>query len=205
MRRRSTSAGYSLIDITVALMLMGIVFLSIYALYRPTFALSRDISGRLAAQQDIRLALDRLARALHETTMSFGRMRVYTPEAGCAAPYEGCIGFVTARDAGCAGSFQLVGGAPNWQATIYVWRDTSSNELRWRCDPSTTFPVTTWPPPALEPYSVIGTKVVATSFTLEPSESPAPTSVAIAVEEQVPSRSPLPETLYNRTVFALQN
>src|SRR3989441_10545496 len=113
MRRRSTSAGYSLIDITVALMLLGIVFLSIYALYRPTFVLSRDIGGRLAAQQDIRLALDRLARALHETTMAFGRMRVYSPEAGCAAPYEGCIGFVTARDAGCAGSFQLVGGAPN--------------------------------------------------------------------------------------------
>jgi hypothetical protein len=137
--------------------------------------------------------------------MAFGRMRVYPPEAGCIAPYEGCIGFVSARDAGCAGSFQLVGGAPNWQATIYVWRDTSSNELRLRCDTSTTFPVTTWPPPALEPYSVIGTKVVATSFTLEPSGSPAPTSVAIAVEEQVPSRSPVPETLYNRTVFALQN
>jgi type II secretory pathway pseudopilin PulG len=207
MRRLFGNEGYSLIDMTVGLVLLGIVLLSIYALYRPTFALSRNIGERLAAQQDVRLAIDRVARALHETTMAFGRIRVYSAKAGCTGAYEGCLGFVTARDAECAGSFQLVGGASNWQATIYVWRDTAANELRLHCDPSTTFPVTTWPPPTLAPYTVIGTRVVAASFTLEPLGNPAPTSVAMAVEEQVPGppRSRLQTTFFNRTVFVPQN
>ena len=147
------------------------------------------------------------SRPLHEATMAFGRIQVYSPEAGCVGAYQACIGFVTARDAGCTGPFQRVAGAPNWQATIYVWRDTSSNEMRLRCDPSTTFPATTWPPPTLESSTVIGTRMVAVSFAFEPAGSPAPTSVAVAVEEQVagPSRSTLPATLVNRTVFVPQN
>ena len=207
MRRRSAEDGYSLIELTVGLVIMGIIFLSIYALYRPTLVLSGGIGERLAAQQDVRLALDRLARPLHEATMAFGRIKVYPPEAGCAGAYQACIGFVTARNAGCTGPFQRVAGAPNWQATIYVWRDTSSNEMRLRCDPSTTFPATTWPPPTLESSTVIGTRMVAVSFAFEPAGSPAPTSVAVAVEEQVagPSRSTLPATLVNRTVFVPQN
>lgn len=207
MRRLSAAEGYSLIDVTVGLVLLGIVLLSIYALYRPTFALSRNIGERLAAQQDVRLALDRMAPALHETTAAFGRMRVYSAEAGCTGTYEGCIGFVTARDAACTGSFHLVAGAPDWQATLYIWRDTASNELRLRCDPSTTFPAAIWPPSALEPYRVIGTRVAVASFTLEPPGSPTPTSVAMALEEQVtgPSRSKPQTKVFNRTVFVPQN
>lgn len=207
MRRLRANQGFSLIDMTVGLVLLGIVFLSIYALYRPTFALARTIGERLAAQQDVRLAIDRLARAVHETTMAFGRMRVYPPKDGCTGAYEGCIGFVTARDAGCTGSFHLVGGAPDWQATVYVWRDTASNELRLRCDSTTTAPLTTWPPPTLEPYTVIGTRVVAASFTLETPGSPTPTSVAITIEERIPGLpwSRLQTTFFNRTVFAPQN
>jgi type II secretory pathway pseudopilin PulG len=207
MRRFFGDQGFSLIDVTVGLVLFGIVLLSIYALYRPTFALSRNIDERLAAQQDVRLAIDRMARVLHETTMAIGRMRVYPAEAGCAGAYEGCIGFVPARDADCTGSFQLLAGDPNWQATIYVWRDTTSRELRMRCDSATTFPVETWPPPTLDPYTVIGTRIVAVSFSLEPSGSSAPTSVAMALEEQIagPSRPGLQTTFLNRTVFVPQN
>jgi type II secretory pathway pseudopilin PulG len=207
MKRFSAEGGFSLIDVTVGLVLLGIVLLSIYALYRPTFAFSRIVGERLAAQQDIRLAIDRMSRDLHETTMVPGRLRVYSTEAGCTGDYEGCIGFVTARDSGCTGSFQLIGGSPNWQATLYVWRDTTANELRLHCETGTTFPVATWPPPSLEPYTVIGTRVVAASFTLEPPGKPEPTSVAMAVEEQVPgpSRSSLPKRLSDRTVFVPQN
>lgn len=207
MKRLLGAEGYSLIDMTVGLVLLGIVLLSIYALYRPTFALSRNIGQRLAAQQDVRLAIDRVARSMHETTLAYGRLRVYSAAAGCTGAYEGCIGFVTARDGDCTGSFQLVAGAPNWQATVYVWRDTAQNELRQRCDPSTTFPVALWPPPALEPYTVLGTQVVAASFTLEPLGSPTPTSVAMAVAEQIPGppRSSLQTRFFNRTVFVPQN
>ena len=199
--------GFTLIDLTVGLALLGIVLLSIYTLYRPTLTLSRRIGEQLAAQQDIRVATDRVARALRETTLAFGRLKVYPAEAGCAGAYEGCIGLVTARDDACAGTFHLVGGAPDWQATVYLWRDVPSNELRLRCDTTTTFPVAAWPPPALAPYTVIGTGIVAAAFTLEPSGSPAPTSVALVLEERIadPSRGRGPTTLVNRTVLVPRN
>jgi len=206
MRRGSGAAGYLLVDVIVGLALFGFVLLAIYHLYGPTFVLSRAINDRLSAQQDTRLALDRVARALHETTSAYGRLRVYPAEAGCSGAFEGCLGFVTARDTNCTGTFQLIDGAPNWQATLYLWRDTQTGELRLRCDPSTTFPVTSWPPPALEPYAVIGTHVAAVSISLLPASSPHPTAVAIAIQEQAPTsmrRSPV--SFFNETVFLPQN
>ena len=206
MRRLSGEMGYLLVDVIVGLGLFGFVLLSIYHLYDPTFALSQDINDRLSTQQDIRLAVDRVARALHETTSAYGRLRVYPAEAGCAGAYEGCIGFVTARDAACTGAFQLIGGAPNWQAVLYMWRDTASNELRMRCDPGTTFPTIDWPPPVLVPYAVIGTHVAAASVTLEPADRLSPRAIAIALQEQVPTSRPRsPATVFNQTIFLPQN
>lgn len=200
MRRLSSAVGYLLVDVVVGLGLLGFVLLALYQLYGSTFALSRDINNRLAAQQDLRLALDRVAGALRETTAVFGRLRVYSAEAGCAGAYEGCLGFVTARDANCAGTFQLIDGAPNWQATLYLWRDTASNELRLRCDPGATFPVVAWPPPTLEPYTVVGTRVVGASVTLQPA------SVAIALQEQAATLGTRPPaTFFNETIFLPQN
>jgi len=205
VKRLRTERGYSIVDVLVGLVLLALVILSIYQLYIPTFTLSQNIHEGLEAQQDVRLGLDRVSRALRETTTAFGRVRIYAPEAGCTGAFEGCIGFVTARDA-CTGSFRLVGGTPDWQATIYVWRDTLSNELRLRCDAGSTFPVGVWPP-TLEPYTVIGTRVVAASFTLRPPESPAPAAIAVALQEQASSRSTsrYHTSSFNRTVFMPRN
>ncbi len=206
MRRRRGENGYLLVDMVMALALFGFVLLSIYHLYGPTFALSRDINGRLAAQQDVRLALDRVARALHETTTATWRFRIYPAEAGCAGAYQACLGFVTARDGNCAGAFQLVDGAPNWQATLYLWRDTASNELRLRCDPSATFPTVTWPPRELTPYSVVGTQIVAASISPQPAGIPRPTAIAILLEEEArTSVRRSPTTTVNETIFLPQN
>jgi hypothetical protein len=206
MKDLSLAKGYLLVDVIVGLALFSFVLLAIYHLYGPTFTLSRDINDRLAAQQDVRLALDRVARALHETTTAPGRLKVYTAEAGCTGAYEGCLGFVTARDAKCAGTFQLIDGAPNWQATMYLWRDVASNELRLRCEPGTTFPAVTWPPRALEPFAVVGTHIVGASVALQPAGTPRPTSISIGIREQ--SRTSLhrsPTTFYNETFFLPQN
>ncbi len=206
MKRLFGETGYLLVDVIVGLALFSFVLLSIYHLYGPTFALSRDINSRLAAQQDVRLALDRVARVLHETSAVYGRLRVYSPEVGCAGAYDGCLAFVTARDANCTGAFQLVGGAPNWQATLYLWRDVASNELRLRCDASTTFPVAAWPPPAVAPYAVVGTHIVAISVTLEPAGSRHPSAVAITLQEQPEtSLHRSPATFFNETIFLAQN
>lgn len=206
MARLLTERGYSIVDVLVGLVMLALVILSIYRLYIPTFALSQNIHDGLEVQQDVRLGLDRVSRALHETTTAFGRLRVYAPEAGCTGAFEGCIGLVTARDA-CTGAFRLVGGAPDWQATIYVWRDTLSNELRLRCDTASTFPVEVWPPP-LEPHTVIGTRVVAASFTLQPAGGPVPSAIAVALQEQQASSrstSRYQTSSFNRTVFLPQN
>ena len=192
----------------MGLVLLALIIVSIYQLYIPTFRLSQNAHEGLEAQQDVRLAVDRVARALHETSTAFGRVRLYAAAAGCSGAYEGCIGFVTARDARCAGAFRLVGGEPDWQATIYVWRDTSSNELRLRCDTSSTFPTSAWPP-TLEPYTVIGTRVVSAAFTLQPADSRATAAIAVALQEQAstPSRpaSSYRTSVFNRTVFLPQN
>jgi hypothetical protein len=208
MRRPHAEQGYSIVDVLVGLVLLALVLLSIYQLYIPTFTLSQNVHDGLEAQQGVRLAIDRVARALHETSTAFGRVRIYGAESGCAGAYEGCIGFVTARDMQCSGSFRLVGGAPDWQATMYVWRDTQSNELRLRCDAGSTFPARAWPP-AQEPYTVIGTKVVAASFTFQPADSPVPTAIAVALQERAstPSRaaSRYQTSSFNQTVFLPQN
>lgn len=205
MTRLRSERGYSIVDVVVGLVLLALVMLPIYGLYRSTFTLARSIHDGLEAQQDVRLGLDRVSRALHETTTAFGRARVYAPEAGCSGSFEGCIGFVTAREA-CTGSFRLIGGAPDWQATIYVWRDTLANELRLRCDAASTFPVEAWPP-SLEPNTVIGTRVVAASFALQPAHGPAPASIAVALREQASARptSRYRSSSFNRTVFLPRN
>jgi type II secretory pathway pseudopilin PulG len=206
MKRLSSEQGYSLVDVVVGLALFGFVLLSIYQLYTPTFVLSRHIDEQLVAQQDVRLALDRVARAMHETTSAFGRMRAYTAESGCVGTYEACIGFVTARNAKCSGAFQLIGGGPDWQATIYLWRDTASNELRLRCDPTTTFPSVKWPPPTLAPYMAVGTHIVAASITFRPSGSPNPTALSVVLQEQVSPSSPrYQKGFFSRTIFVPQN
>ena len=206
MKRLLSDRGYLLVDMIVGLALFGFVLLSIYHLYAPTFVLAQHIDEQLVAQQDVRLTLDRVARAMHETTTAFGRMRAYTAESGCVDTYEGCIGFVTARDARCTGAFQLNGGAPDWQATMYLWRDTASNELRLRCDATTTFPSVTWPPPTLVPYVVVGRHIVAASITFRPADSPNPTALSVALQEQISTSSArYQKGFFSRTIFLPQN
>src|SRR5437879_983948 len=62
------------------------------------------------------------------------------------------------------------------------------------------------PPPAVEPYAVIGTHVAAVSISLLPVSSPHPTAVAIALQEQAPtSMHRSPASFFNETVFLPQN
>ena len=205
MRRRSCEAGYLLVDVIMGLVLFSFVLLSIYQVYGPTFSLYQGINSRLSAQQDVRLALDRVARALHETSSAYGRFRIYSPETGCDGMYDGCLGFVTARDTNCTGAFQLVDGAPNWQATLYLWRDVASKELRLRCDPSTTFPVAAWPPP-VESYTVVGRHIVSISVTPEPAGGRRSSAIAIALQEQSEtSMRRSPAMFFNETIFLPQN
>ena len=196
--------GHTLVDVIAGVVLMALVIFSLYQVFIPTFALSRNSSERLVRQQDVRLALDRLARDVHETAAN--RITVYGTGNGCIGSYQGCMALVTPRT-NCSDGFQLTTGFPSWQATIYIWRDTASNELRRRCDTTTTFGAGTWPP-TLTPYTVIGTSIVEAAFTLEPAGSPSPTSLAIVLREQAasaPQSRRYQTEFQNQTVFLPQN
>ncbi len=194
----------------MGLVLFSLVILTLYQVFIPTLVLSSNTTERLERQQDVRLAIDRLARELHETTLA--RLTIYT--AGCTGAYEGCIGYVTARcdtSSSCLGAltsscsgpyFQTPNGFPEWQATIYVWRDTGSNELRRRCDTTTTFPSSTWPPP-LTSFTVVARQIDQAAFTL------LATGVQISVRERAATASRSSRRyqteFLNRTVFVPQN
>lgn len=199
MIRRRWEQGYSSVDVIMGIVLLSLVILTVYRVFIPAFALSRNTDERLARQQDVRLAIDRLARELHETTLSQSRLVVYS--AGCTGAYQGCIGYATART-GCTGSFQLINGSPNWQAVIYVWRDTATNELRRRCDTAMTFPALSWPP-SLTPHDVVATEVIQAGFALVSG------GVEIRLRERAPisSRSSYryQTEFVNQTVFVPQN
>ena len=208
MTRRSLERGYVLVDVIMSLVLLGLVIASIYQVLTPVLGFSREANDRLSAQQDIRLAIDSVAGQLHETTLASGRLTVYPAEAGCSGAYDGCIGFVTARSDACRGRFQLRNGAPDWQATIYIWRDVASDQLRSRCDPTATFPVSQWPPPTVAPFAVVGRHITMVSFALQPNGSPNPTSVAIALRERTPTAPrfrALATDLFMQTVFVPEN
>ena len=199
--------GYVIVDVVMGVVLLALVLLTTYQVFLPTFGLSRNASERVARQQDVRLAIERIARDLHETTTAANRLVVYGPANGCTGSYQGCIAFVTARPA-CTGAFQVTAGSPVWEATIYIWLDAPSSELRRRCDPTTTFPVATWPP-VLIPHTVIGTRVTQAAFTLQPLGSPNPTTVAVALREQAATAA-RPSYRYqtefvNQTIFLPQN
>jgi hypothetical protein len=208
MPRFGERQGYGILDVLVGLALLALIIVSIYRLYLPTFALSQRIHDGLQAQQDVRLAVDRVARALHETTTAVGRLRVYPPESGCRGSYDACVAFVTPRDDGCTGSFHLIGGAADWQATIYVWRDAASHELRLHCDATSVFPAPDWPPPVLEPHDVVARNVAAASFTVRTTDGGVPTAIAVALEEQPRTAdqvSGYQTAWFNQTVFFPQN
>ncbi len=203
-RPRHWEEGYSSLDLVMGLVLFSLVVLTLYQVFIPTLALSSNTTERLERQQDVRLAIDRLARELHETTLA--RVTIYNT--GCTGAYEGCIGYVTARSS-CAGDFRYTldasgrpNGFPDWQATVYVWRDTGSNELRRQCDTTTTFPSSTWPP-ALTPFTVVAREIDQASFTL------LATGVQISVREQAATASRASRRyqteFLNRTVFVPQN
>ncbi len=204
MTRVRWERGHTLVDVVAGVVLLTLVIFALYHVFIPTFALSRNSGERLERQQDVRLAIDRVERDVHETAAN--RITVYSAGNGCTGAYQGCVAFVTPRT-NCSDGFQISTGFPNWQATIYVWRDVAANELRRRCDTSTTFPAGLWPP-TLTPYTVIGTGIVEATFTLEPAGSPSPTSLAVALRERAAtagrSRSYQTE-FYNQTIFLPQN
>ncbi len=201
--------GYSAVDVVTGMVLLALSMVSLYQVMIPSFALWRNSDERIARQQDVRLAIDRLSRDLHESTLSLGRLRVYN----CAGPStnQNCsaLGFATARDSQCGGAFQLTeSGEPNWQAVFYVWLDTGTNELRRYCDTSTTLPAVVLPSP-LTPFDVVGRHLVLAAFTLQPVGSPNPRSVAIALQEQATTASRptyrYQTNFYNETVFLPMN
>ena len=133
-RSNGASRGFLFIDLMVGMAVFTLVLVGIYQVFIPVLKFARSTNERLSVQQDVRLAMDRMARDVRESSMA-RRIRTY-PDGGGPA-----IGMVTAR-AGCSGSFAIdqPSGRPYWQGIIYIVFDAASGEVRRYCDASTTIP-----------------------------------------------------------------
>lgn len=158
----------------------------IYQVFVPVLLFARSSNDRVAVQQDVRLAMDRMARDLRESQMAVSRLRIYGGTA---------IGLVTARPS-CTGPFAINAGSgtPDWQAVIYIVRDAESGEVRRYCDTTSTF--TAAAPVVADPYSVLARNVQAITFTASAD------SVTIALHERTPRGE---ANRYIRTEFVPQN
>src|SRR3989304_4004486 len=83
-----------MVDLVVGMAGFALVTAGVYQVFIPVLKFAHSTNERLAVQQDVRLAMDRMARDMRESDMS--RLRVY--------PGGTAIGLVTAR-AGCRGAF----------------------------------------------------------------------------------------------------
>ncbi len=178
-----------MVDLVAAMAIFAVVTAGIYQVFIPFLKMARSTNERLAVQQDARLAMDRMARDLRETTTAFSRLQIY---GGGTA-----IGLVSARPS-CTGAFTVdaVSGRPLWQAMIYIVRDAPSQEVRAYCDAGSTFaaaaPVTT------APYRVLAGNVQTLTFTAGATGD----SVMIQLHERTPSGD---TDRYLRTEFVQQN
>lgn len=163
----------------------------VYQVFVPVLLFARSSNDRLAVQQDVRLAMDRMARDLRESQMAVSRLRVYGGTA---------IGLVTTRP-GCSGPFQVDAGSgtPDWQAVIYIVRDAPSGELRRYCDTTSTF--TAAAPVVAGAYNLMARNVQAITFTK--NEAPeVQGSVTIELHERTPRGE---SNRYIRTEFVPLN
>lgn len=188
------SRGYALADLVVGMAVFALVLAGVYQVFIPVLRFAASARERLAVQQDVRLAVDRMARDLRESTMSTGRLQVY--------PGGTSIGLVTAR-AGCSGAFSVdpATGKPRWQATIYIVLDPATGEVRRYCDPTTTFTAAT--PVTGGPYLVLARNVQALAFAI--ARDPA-TGNEIGVTVTLHERTPRGDAdRHIRTEFVPQN
>ena len=176
-RSNGASRGFLFIDLMVGMAVFTLVLVGIYQVFIPVLKFARSTNERLSVQQDVRLAMDRMARDVRESTMA-RRVQVY---AGGTA-----IGLATTR-ANCTGSFTIdqPSGRSYWQGVIYIVFDAASGEVRRYCDTSTTFPAAA--PVTAGPYTTLARNVRSLTFTLTNRNVDArPDVVTIDLEEQTP-------------------
>ena len=174
-RSRRTS-GFAAVDLIVGLAVSTLVMVGVYQVFVPVLLFARSSNDRLSVQQDVRLAMDRMARDLRESQMAVSRLRIYGGTA---------IGLVTARPF-CTGPFAINAGSgtPDWQAVIYIVRHAPSGELRRYCDTTSTF--TAAAPVVVGAYNLMARNVQAVTFTPDAPTISAATSVTIALHERTP-------------------
>jgi hypothetical protein len=178
-----------MIDLVASMAIFALVTAGVYQVFIPFLKMAQSTSERLAVQQDARLAMDRIARDLRESTVAVGRFQVY---GGGTA-----IGLVSARPS-CTGAFTVdaISGRPLWQAMIYVVRDAASEEIRAYCDTASTFAAAA--PVTSGAFRVLANDVEALTFT----QSLTLDSVTIELHERTPRGD---ADRYVRTEFVPQN
>ncbi len=169
----------------VSLAVFALVLVGVYQVFIPVLKFANSTTERLSVQQDVRLAVDRIARDFRES--DFSRLHVY--------PGNTAVALVTTRSS-CSGAFTLdaATGQEQWQAMIYIVLDPTSGEIRRYCDPTTTFYL---PAPVITgPSTLLARNVLSVAF------SPNTDSVTIDLQERTPRGG---AERFIRTEFVPQN
>jgi len=134
--RPDGQSGATLLEVVMAMAVLAIVLGGIYGVFVLAAKRAEQAQARARVQQEIRVAIDHMARELREASRDPAAVQFYnTACTGCA------IGFRTARDA--AGTFVVetnnmlpTYGQPQWQGVVYIYRDGAM--LKRHADYSTT-------------------------------------------------------------------
>ena len=175
----------------------ALVTAGIYQVFIPVLKFARSTNERLYVQQDVRLAMDRMARDIRESVTASLHVYPWPPDTSGPA-----IAVVTARP-NCSGTFTLnpgTGGADP-QAVVYLVWDQASGELRRYCDTSTTRANPAAPVTA-GPYTVLARNVQNLTFTRVTHPVSQDISIRIDLQAQTPRGD---AERYIRTEFVPHN
>ena len=102
--RFARESGYTLTELLTVLVIMGIVMAGLTQIFVSGSKAETDANGRFQAQQDSRLALDRIRRDIHcaSDTSPYSQSSITLVSAGC-----GNVSWCTASVAGSATRYQL--------------------------------------------------------------------------------------------------
>jgi type II secretory pathway pseudopilin PulG len=128
--------GYTLIEISVAALPFAIIALSLLGAFGFTVRFTLRSEARIDAVRQADLALQVLARELHEASAAPGAIVTWSSDEGAA---QDGVAFLSAREDGPGRPFMTdPTGAPRWRNVVYYVHDHLREELRRITDESTT-------------------------------------------------------------------
>jgi prepilin-type N-terminal cleavage/methylation domain-containing protein len=174
-RRLVRQDGYSLIEMLTVMIILGVVLSGLTTLFVQGSNAEMDMNNRFQAQQEARLALDKLRREAHcasEVSASSATSITLTLASYCPTG-NGSVSWCTVLAAGSTnryGLYRKTGAVCNSTGTRYADYLTTGNAFTYTAQSSTSlaklhvdFPVNVKPKKSVESYELVDDIVLRNS------------------------------------------